>query len=122
MPRPTRVRLSDKLAQFSDHWNPRIIGRYNGNELRVVKLAGEFTWHSHADTDEMFLVVKGQLRMQFRDGVEVLEPGDAIVVPRGVEHCPASDGECHVLLMDAEGTLNTGNSDDARARHTLEAI
>ena len=120
--RPKRVRLSEKLAQFEDHWNPRIVGRYNGSELRVVKLAGEFTWHSHADTDEMFLVVKGQLRMQFRDGVEVLDPGDTIVVPRGVEHCPAADGECHVLLLDAEGTLNTGDADDARARRTLEIL
>ena len=120
--RPKRIRLSEKLAQFSDHWNPRIVGRYNGNELRVVKLAGEFTWHSHSDTDEMFLVIHGQLRMQFRDGVEVLDPGDTIVVPCGVEHCPASDGECHVLVIDAEGTLNTGNADDVRARHKLEAI
>jgi len=120
--RPTRIRLSEKLAQFSDHWNPRIVGRYNGNELRVVKLSGAFAWHSHADTDEMFLVVSGQLKMQFRDGVEVLDAGDAIVVPRGVEHCPAADGECHVLLIDAEGTLNTGDADDTRARHKLETI
>jgi mannose-6-phosphate isomerase-like protein (cupin superfamily) len=120
--RPQRIRLSDKLASFSDHWNPRIVGRYNGNELRVAKLQGEFTWHSHADTDELFLVVSGRLMMQFRDGVEVLEPGDAIVVPRGVEHCPAADGECHVLLIDREGTLNTGDADDPRARHKLDTI
>ena len=108
--RPKRIRLSEKLARFSDHWNPRIVGRYNGNELRVVKFAGEFTWHSHADTDEMFLVVRGQLKMQFRDGVEVLDPGDAIVVPRGVEHCPASDGECHVLVLDADGRMSPSDS------------
>lgn len=120
--RPTRIRLTEKLAAFSDHWNPRIVGRYNSNELRVAKLSGEFAWHSHADTDELFLVVSGRLRMQFRDGIEVLDPGDAIVVPRGVEHCPMADGECHVLLIDAEGTLNTGDADDARARHKLETI
>jgi mannose-6-phosphate isomerase-like protein (cupin superfamily) len=120
--KPQRIRLSDKLASFSDHWNPRIVGRYNGNELRVAKLQGEFAWHSHADTDELFLVVSGRLKMQFRDGVEVLEPGDAIVVPRGVEHCPAADGECQVLLIDREGTLNTGDADDPRARRTLETI
>jgi mannose-6-phosphate isomerase-like protein (cupin superfamily) len=121
--RPTRIRLPDKFAQFSDHWNPRIVGRYNGNELRVAKLSGEFTWHSHPDTDELFLVVKGRLRLQFRDGVEVLDPGDTIVVPRGVEHCPTADGECHVLMIDAEGAVNTGsNAEDARTRLKLETI
>ena len=112
--RPTRIRLTDKLAQFSDHWNPRIVGRYNGNELRVAKLSGQFTWHSHADSDELFLVVKGRLHLQFRDGVEILDPGDTIVVPRGVEHRPVADEEAHVLLFEPATTLNTGNVQNER--------
>ena len=118
-----KINLADKLATFSDYWNPRIVGNYNGNELRVVKLKGEFVWHSHADTDELFLVLAGELTMHFRDRTEVLEPGELIVVPRGTEHKPVAVRECHLLLIDADGTVNTGEVADSNlTRAALEKI
>ena len=105
---PTVVNLAEKLALFSDHWNPRIVGRYNGNEVRVSKLKGEFIWHSHAETDELFLVLKGQLNIEFRDGVRTLGPGEFLVVPKGVEHRPVAPEEVELLIMDREGEPNTG--------------
>ncbi|MBI1212564.1 MAG: cupin domain-containing protein [Alphaproteobacteria bacterium] len=120
---PSKINLADKLAKFSDTWNPRVVGNYNGNDLRVVKVEGEFVWHSHADTDELFLVLSGELTMHFRDRVEVLKPGEVIVVPRGTEHKPAAARECHMLVMDAEGTINTGEVADTNlTRETLERI
>ena len=120
---PSKISLADKLRQFADHWNPRIVGAYNGNELRVVKVEGEFVWHSHADTDELFLVLSGELTMHFRDRTEVLKPGEIIVVPRGTAHKPAARGECHLLTIDAEGTVNTGDvKDSALTREALERL
>jgi mannose-6-phosphate isomerase-like protein (cupin superfamily) len=120
---PHKINLTEKLAKFTDHWKPHIVGSYNGNELRVVKVEGEFVWHSHTDTDELFLVLSGELTMNFRNRVEVLKPGELIVVPRGTEHKPAAKGECHLLLIDAEGTVNTGEiKDSALTRATLEKI
>jgi mannose-6-phosphate isomerase-like protein (cupin superfamily) len=120
---PHKINLAEKLTKFADHWKPHIVGSYNGNELRVVKVEGEFVWHSHADTDELFLVLSGELTMNFRDRVEVLKPGELIVVPRGTEHKPAATGECHLLTIDAEGTVNTGEvTDSALTRATLEKI
>ena len=120
---PKKINLAEKLGTFSDHWNPRIVGTYNGNEVRVAKVEGEFVWHSHADTDELFLVLKGELTMHFRDRIEVLKPGEFIVVPRGTEHKPAANGECQMMVMDAEGTSNTGEvKDDNLTRAKLERI
>ena len=103
------IRLADKLAQFSDHWKPRIVADYNGNDIMVVKLQGEFTWHSHADTDDFFLVLKGKLTIRLRDGDVTLGPGELYVVPKGVEHCPVAEEEVHLLLMEPRGTPNTGD-------------
>jgi mannose-6-phosphate isomerase-like protein (cupin superfamily) len=119
---PEPVVLADKLAMFSDHWNPRIVGRYNGNELRLGKLLGAFTWHSHAETDELFLVVSGVLTIQFRDGDRTLRPGEMIVVPKGVEHRPVADTECAVLMIDREGEPNTGVVPSGYSRGALETI
>ncbi|MBX9815744.1 MAG: hypothetical protein A4S12_07780 [Proteobacteria bacterium SG_bin5] len=119
---PDVVTIADKLALFQDHWNPRIIGRYNGNELRVAKVEGDFTWHAHAETDELFLVLQGELGIEFRDGVRRLKPGELIVVPKGTEHRPFADAECHILLIDREGEPNTGLNPSERTRATLEAI
>jgi mannose-6-phosphate isomerase-like protein (cupin superfamily) len=107
-PAPVVVNLADKLALFSDHWNPRIVGRYNGNEVRLARLKGEFVWHSHAETDELFLVLKGRLNIEFRDGVRTLSPGEFLVVPKGVEHRPVAAEEVELLIMDREGEPNTG--------------
>ena len=105
----TSINLAEKLVSFSEHWSPKIVGDYNGNDLLVVKLKGEFVWHSHADTDDFFMVLKGCLTIQMRDGDVVLNPGEVYVVPKGVEHCPKADEECHVLLIEPRGTPNTGN-------------
>lgn len=119
---PAVVTLANKLAAFDDHWNPRIVGRYNGNELRLAKLSGAFSWHSHADTDELFLVISGVLTIEFRDGIRTLNAGDMIVVPKGVEHRPVADAECAVLLIDREGEPNTGVNPSAFTRTALETL
>jgi len=103
------VNLAGKLATFTELWSPKIIGGYNGNDLLVVKVKGEFVWHSHPDTDDFFMVLKGQLTIQLRDRNVVLNPGEIFVVPKGVEHCPRADEECHILLIEPRGTPNTGD-------------
>ena len=103
------INLKNKFAQFSDHWNPRIIGEVNDCYLKAVKFTGEFVWHHHENEDELFLVTKGTLRMKFRDREAVVREGEFIIVPRGVEHCPAADEEVHVVLIEPKSTLNTGN-------------
>lgn len=111
---PAKVRLAEKFDLFSDHWAPRLAARYNGNEVRLAKVEGEFHWHHHSDTDELFLVIAGELEMEFRDHSEHLKAGDLIVVPRGVEHRPcARNGEVKLLVMDADGTPNTGDVETA---------
>lgn len=117
------LRLADKLARFADHYNPRIVARYNGNEVRVAKLKGPFTWHAHAETDELFLVLHGRLAIEFRDAPTAhLEAGDLLVVPAGTEHRPVADQECHILLMDREGEPNTGTTPSDLTRAALETI
>lgn len=109
-----KVTLEDKFAQFSDHWAPRIVARYNDNEIRLVKVEGEFIWHCHKDTDELFLILDGTLDMEFRDRTEVLEAGELIVIPRGVEHRPcARHGEVKLLLIDPKDMPNTGDQKTA---------
>lgn len=106
----SKVTLSDKFAQFDEHWAPRLAAHYNGNEVRLAKVEGEFHWHAHPDTDELFLVIEGELDMEFKDRTEVLHQGDLIVVPKGTEHRPcARKGEAKLMIMDAEGTPNTGD-------------
>lgn len=119
---PDVVNLADKLSLFGDHWNPRIVGRYNGNEVRVSKLKGEFVWHSHAETDELFLVLKGRLAIEFRDGVRTLNPGEFLVVPKGVEHRPVAPEEVELLIMDREGEPNTGAIVSEWTRARLESL
>ncbi len=105
-----KVNIAAKLESFSDHWAPRIVARYNDNEVRLVRVEGEFIWHKHDDTDELFLVLEGELEMEFRDRIVVLAPGELIVVPRGTEHRPcARKGEVKLLLMDPRDMPNTGD-------------
>ena len=116
---PNKVSLEDKFALFSDQWAPRLAAHYNGNEVRLARVEGEFHWHSHPDTDELFLVIEGELDMEFRDGSQHLSQGDLIIVPRGTEHRPcARNGEAKLLVMDADGTPNTG--DEATAFVPIE--
>ncbi|RYE77533.1 MAG: cupin domain-containing protein [Myxococcales bacterium] len=109
----SKVSLADKLSLFADHWAPRTVARLNDYEVKVAKLKGEFVWHRHADTDELFLVVKGTLRIALRDGEVTLGPGELYVVPRGVEHCPVADDECEVVLIEPQGVVNTGDAGGA---------
>jgi mannose-6-phosphate isomerase-like protein (cupin superfamily) len=112
LPRPQneKVNLVDKLATFGEAFSPKIVGHYNENKIQVAKVRGEFVWHSHLDTDDLFLVVSGRLTIQLRDGDVELGPGELYVVPRGVEHCPRADDEAQVLLIEPLGTPNTGDS------------
>lgn len=104
------IDLADKLASFSEHWSPKVVARLNDYEVKVVKLQGEFTWHSHADTDELFFVIDGELIIQMRDGDVSIHAGQLFVVPRGVEHCPIADGEVHAMLVEPTGVVNTGDA------------
>jgi mannose-6-phosphate isomerase-like protein (cupin superfamily) len=106
------ISLADKLSQFDEYWSPRIIGAVNDTDIKLVKLIGEFVWHRHEQEDELFLVIRGRLRMRFRDREEVVERGQLIIVPRGVEHQPVADEETHVLLVEPASTVNTGNVRD----------
>ena len=117
-----KVNLEQKFAQFSDYWNPRIIGEINDCYLKAVKFQGEFVWHHHEKEDELFLVFKGTLRMKFRDREAVVGEGEFIIVPRGVEHCPAAEEEVQVVLIEPKTTLNTGNLVNERTVAQLQRI
>ena len=109
-----KVNLDDSFARIPDHWHPRIVGELNGQHVKLARLRGEFVWHRHEEEDELFLVVSGRLRMELRDRTIELEPGEMLIVPRGVEHRPVAADEVRVLLFEPAGTLNTGDADDPR--------
>ena len=112
----TPVNLAEKLATFSEHYRPRTVGQFNGHDLMVAKLKGPFVWHRHEDTDDFFLVLKGRIRIELRDGSVELGPGELYVVPKGVEHRPVADEEAHILLIEPTGTPNTGDAATAAPR------
>jgi mannose-6-phosphate isomerase-like protein (cupin superfamily) len=116
------INLKEKFSCFSDYCKPRIIGEVNDCHVKAVKLKGEFIWHHHENEDELFLVVKGTLRMKFRDQEAAVREGEFIIVPRGVEHCPVADEEVHVVLIEPKSTLNTGNITNERTVAQLEHI
>lgn len=118
----TKVNLADKLQQFMDCWSPKIVGEINDAHVKLVKLQGEFVWHHHDAEDELFLVIQGRLRMRLRDGDILVDPGEFLVVPRGVEHCPVAEVETHVLLLEPKSTLNTGNVRNERTIARLDRI
>jgi mannose-6-phosphate isomerase-like protein (cupin superfamily) len=117
-----KVNLAEKLATFDDHWNPRVVGELNGQHVRLVKFQGEFVWHSHDHEDELFLVLDGAFRMEFRDRAVELDAGELIIVPRGVEHRPVAEHEVHVLLFEPAGTVNTGAAGGRLTRTSLDRI
>jgi len=119
---PEKVNISEKLGLFSDYWNPRIVGELNGQNVKAVKIQGEFLWHHHEHEDEMFLIIKGKLKMEFRDRTVEVNEGEFIIVPRMVEHRPVADEEVHMLLFEPASTLNTGNVQNERTRETLQRI
>lgn len=102
------INFAEKLRQIDEHWSPKVIAELNDYQFKLVKLKGEFVWHSHVDTDEAFIVLTGYLTLRFRDGEVNLIPGELYVVPKGVEHQPVADDECHVLLLEPRGVVNTG--------------
>jgi mannose-6-phosphate isomerase-like protein (cupin superfamily) len=113
------VNLPGKLAAFSEYWQPRTVGHFNGHDLMVVKVKGEFVWHEHADSDDFFLVLKGRITIQMKEGDVTLGPGELFVVPRGVQHCPRAEEEAHLLLIEPTGTPNTGDVATAAKRRVI---
>ena len=113
------INLAQKLATFSDHWQPRTVGLFNGHDLMVVKVKGEFKWHKHDDTDDFFLVLKGRLTIRLREGDVTLGPGEMFVVPKGMEHCPVAEEEVHMLLIEPTGTPNSGDPKTAAPRRVI---
>jgi mannose-6-phosphate isomerase-like protein (cupin superfamily) len=116
------VNLKEKLSRVKEYWSPKIVGELNDSYVKIVKLQGEFVWHHHDNEDEMFLVVQGNLRMRFRDGEQIIKPGEFIIVPKGVEHLPVADDEVHIVLFEPKTTLNTGNVHNERTHKVLERI
>jgi mannose-6-phosphate isomerase-like protein (cupin superfamily) len=114
-----KINLAEKLALFSEHWSPRTVAMFNDCDVMVVKVQGEFTWHKHDDTDDLFLVLKGTLEIELRDRVVTLGAGEMFVVPKGVEHRPRASEEVHVLLMEPTGTPNTGDPATAVSRKVI---
>jgi len=103
------INFKEKLAKFSEQWSPKIIAQMNDYQFKIVKVQGEFIWHDHPETDEVFVVLNGQLEIQFRDGSVLLKEGEMFVVPKGLEHKPVAEQECHILLVEPAGTINTGD-------------
>jgi mannose-6-phosphate isomerase-like protein (cupin superfamily) len=117
-----KVNLAGKLALFDEPWQPKIVAELNDTYVKVVKIQDEFVWHHHDDEDELFLVVSGRLRMELEDGEVILEPGELVVVPKGVEHRPVAEEETHVVLIEPKTTLNTGSVRNERTVDELERI
>ena len=113
------VNLESKLAMFQDYWSPKVVSTFNGHDVMVVKAQGEFNWHSHPETDDFFLVLKGRLTIRLRDKDVHLGPGELYVVPRGVEHCPVAEKEVHLLLIEPAGTPNTGDESTAAVKTAI---
>jgi mannose-6-phosphate isomerase-like protein (cupin superfamily) len=113
---PSAVNLDRKLSSFSELWSPKIVGSFNGHDIMVVKAKGEFVWHAHDDTDDFFLVLKGNLRIETEQGDVVLGPGELYVVPKGVQHRPVAEEEVHILLIEPKGTPNTGDESTAATK------
>ena len=113
------VDLAEKLATFAEHWQPRTVAEFNGHDVMVVKAQGEFVWHKHDETDDFFLVLRGELTIELRDGSVTLRPGEMFIVPKGVEHRPVAKEEVHLLLIEPSGTPNTGDRGTAQPRRVV---
>ena len=117
-----KVNIHDKLALFSEHWNPRVVGELNGQHVKLVKFQGEFVWHDHANEDELFLVVRGSFRMEFRDRSVTLKEGEFLIVPRGVEHRPVAEHEVEVMLFEPAQIKHTGEVESDLTVHEFQRI
>jgi mannose-6-phosphate isomerase-like protein (cupin superfamily) len=113
------INITTKFNQFSDYWSPKIIAQLNDYHFKIAKVQGEFVWHTHPETDEVFLIMEGELEIHFRDQIATLHQGDMLVVPKGIEHKPVAKNECKILLIEPAGTLNTGDAGgDLTRNHT----
>ena len=119
---PEKVNLEEKFSLFSDHWSPKIVGELNDFHVKLAKIEGEFVWHHHEVEDELFLVIKGSLLMKMRDKDVRVNEGEFIIIPHGVEHKPVAESECHIMLFEPKGTLNTGNVQDEKTAVDLDQI
>jgi len=117
-----KINISEKFNLFNDYWNPRIIGELNGQEVKLVKVRGEFVWHDHKNEDELFLIIKGKLKIEFRDRIVELNEGEMIIIPHGVEHKPFAEEEVHMMLFEPKSTINTGDIRNEKTRDFLESI
>lgn len=117
-----KVNIKNKLDSFSEHWTPKIVGELNGQHVKLAKLKGEFVWHKHDNEDEFFYVLKGTLKIAFRDKVEVVRENEFIIVPKGVEHKPVADEEVHIMLFEPASTINTGNNPGELTKENLDKI
>jgi mannose-6-phosphate isomerase-like protein (cupin superfamily) len=117
-----KVNIEQKFALFNEQWKPKIVGELNGQHVKLGKIEGSFVWHQHENEDELFLVVKGRMRLEFRDSAVDIDEGELIIVPRGIEHRPVADEECHILIFEPASTLNTGNVNDEFTVEELEWI
>lgn len=117
-----KIVVSEKFAAFDTHWDPKIIGELNGQHVKVAKLKGDFIWHHHENEDELFWVIQGNLKLEFRDGEVCLRPGEMMIVPKGVEHRPVAEEEVHVVLFEPASTLNTGEVINERTKTNLDRV
>ncbi len=117
-----KVNLTQKFKLFSEHWSPKIVGELNGQQVKLVKLKGEFVWHKHEQEDELFFVVQGALKMEYRDRTVWVYENEFLIVPRGVEHRPVADEEVFVMLFEPATTLNTGNAESEMTKHQPDRI
>jgi mannose-6-phosphate isomerase-like protein (cupin superfamily) len=106
-----KINLKEKLSKFSDHWSPKVIAEMNDYQFKLVKIQGEFVWHNHEDTDETFIVIEGEMKIEFENETLELNEGDMFVVPKGIEHKPWAENECKVMIIEPRGVLNTGSSE-----------
>ena len=118
----TKINLAEKFSLFTNHWEPKILGELNGQYVKIAKLKGEFVWHQHENEDELFSVIKGSLTIKLRDKDIILEEGEFIIIPKGVEHMPVAEEEVHVLMFEPKGTVNTGDTESDKTIDELEKI
>jgi mannose-6-phosphate isomerase-like protein (cupin superfamily) len=117
-----KVNLQQKLSLFSDHWSPKIVGELNGQHVKLAKFKGEFVWHKHENEDELFFVIKGSFKMEYRDKTVVVNENEFLIVPKGVEHRPVADDEVSIMLFEPASTLNTGDTEGGMTKHILDRI
>ena len=106
-----KINLKEKLSKFSDHWSPKVIAEMNDYQFKLVKIKGDFVWHNHGDTDEFFLVIEGEMKIEFKDETVILKEGEIFVVPKGVEHKPYAEEECKIMIVEPRGVINTGDAE-----------